>query len=113
MTNDAVGREQAAFEVFETAQFREGYMPHSRGSFRAGWFARDREGRVEEPMLGLATTSELLEELDARMRHEQNDANARELGRFARAALENLPPYVLNYRTVGPHGPEVKEESKP
>ena len=59
----------------------------------------------EEPLLGLATTREMLEELAVRMEISQNSTKGRDLGRLCREALENLDRGVLNYRTVGPRVP--------
>jgi hypothetical protein len=56
-----------------------------------------------EPLLGLATTRELLAELEVRMRVTQNSSKGRELGLLCAEALENLASGVLNYRTVGPY----------
>jgi hypothetical protein len=56
----------------------------------------------DEPMLGLATTAELLVEVAARMEITQNSIKGREIGRLCREALDNLAPSVLVYRTVDP-----------
>lgn len=55
---------------------------------------------AKEPLLGLATTRELLAELEVRMRVTQNSTGGRKLGDLCAEALENLSPGVLNYRTV-------------
>lgn len=56
--------------------------------------------KQEEPLLGLATTQQLLEELAVRMEVTQNSLKGRELGRLCREALANLDRGVLSYRTV-------------
>lgn len=60
----------------------------------------DESETQDKPLLGLATTAELLAELEVRMRVTQNSLNGRELGRLCSAALVNLDKSVLNYRTV-------------
>lgn len=57
---------------------------------------------MDKPLLGLASTRDLLEELDTRMRITQNSTRGRELGAFCREALRNLDANVLSYRTIGP-----------
>lgn len=52
-----------------------------------------------EPMLGYATTRDLLTEVAARMAA-QNSYAARSLGRMCQDALKGLDPAVLDYRTV-------------
>lgn len=54
----------------------------------------------EEPLLGLATTKELLEELAVRMEITQNTLAGKKIGELCRDALDNLSDSVLNYRTV-------------
>jgi hypothetical protein len=54
----------------------------------------------EHPLLGLATTRELLEELAVRMEITQNSTKGRDLGVLCREAMEKLDPGVLNYSTV-------------
>lgn len=54
----------------------------------------------DAPLLGLATTRELLTELAVRMEVTQNSIKGRELGCLCREALENLDRWVLDYRTV-------------
>jgi hypothetical protein len=56
--------------------------------------------RQEEPLLGLATTRELLDELAVRMEVTQNSIKGRDLGRLCREAIENLAPGILAYRTI-------------
>lgn len=60
----------------------------------------------EESMLGLATTRELLTELETRMRITQNSLAGRDLGRLCSEAVKNLDNGVLDYRTVGPFDDE-------
>lgn len=54
------------------------------------------------PLLGLATTRTLLQEIAARMEITQDSAKGREVGRLCRAAVASLDTAVLDYRTVGP-----------
>lgn len=54
----------------------------------------------DEPLLGLATTRELLGELAVRMEVTQNSTNGRKLGFLCREAIEKLDKGVLDYRTV-------------
>lgn len=54
----------------------------------------------DEPLLGLATTEELLRELAVRMEVTQNSIKGRHLGELCREALDKLDPGVLRYRTV-------------
>lgn len=75
------------------------------------------EGR-DEPLLGLATTRELLEEIEARMRITQNSIKGCDLGRLCLEALENLDSGVLNYRTVNseadrPQREPIEEQEAP
>lgn len=56
------------------------------------------------PLLGLATTRQLLDELAVRMEVTQNSHKGRELGVLCREAIDNLDPGVLNYSTVRPEG---------
>lgn len=63
------------------------------------------ERERDEPLVGLATTRQLLEELEVRMRVTQNSNKGRDLGRLCEEALENLDRGVLDCRTVGPWGP--------
>lgn len=55
-----------------------------------------------EPLLGLATTRELLREVAARMETTQNSLKGREreLGALCREAVVMLDAKVLDYRTV-------------
>lgn len=53
-----------------------------------------------EPMLGAATTKQLLEELAVRMEATQNSTAGRRLAVHCREALSNFYGHVLNYRTV-------------
>lgn len=55
-----------------------------------------------EPLLGMATTRELLTEVAVRMEVTQNSIKGSDLGRLCREALANLAPGILDYRTVGP-----------
>lgn len=52
------------------------------------------------PLLGLATTEELLIEVAVRMEVTQNSLKGRDLGRLCREAIANLGPGILGYRTV-------------
>lgn len=54
----------------------------------------------DEPLLGLATTRQLLEEVATRMEITQNSTNGREIARLCRGAIENLAKSILDYRTV-------------
>lgn len=54
----------------------------------------------DQPRLGFATTRELLEEVEARMRITQNSTNGRQLGWLCGQALKNLDQRVLDYKTV-------------
>lgn len=56
--------------------------------------------KTDEPLLGLATTRQLLEELEVRMRVTQNSIKGDDLGRLCAEALENLDHHILDYRTV-------------
>lgn len=58
---------------------------------------------VDQPLLGLATTRELLAELATRMEVSQNSIKGDELGALCREAIENLDAGVLEYRTVAAH----------
>jgi hypothetical protein len=52
------------------------------------------------PLLGLATTAELLDELAVRLETTQNSSKGRELGSLCREAIANLSFGVLAYRTA-------------
>jgi len=54
----------------------------------------------EKPLLGLATTRQLLEEVAVRMEVSQNSNRGRELGTLCRLAMDKLSGGVLDYRTV-------------
>ena len=54
----------------------------------------------KEPMLGLATTRELLREVATRMEISQNSSAGRRLGELCEQAVERLDRRVLDYRTV-------------
>jgi hypothetical protein len=57
---------------------------------------------TDEPLLGLATTRQLLEELEARGECEHvHPMDGRNLAIIAKGQLENLPVTMLDYRTVG------------
>jgi len=58
----------------------------------------------EEPLLGLASTRELLQEVATRMRITQNSNAGRDLGRECELAIDNLDSGVLDYNTVHPSG---------
>jgi hypothetical protein len=64
------------------------------------WALRIKLDTQMNPLLGLATTKHLLEELATRMEITQNSTNGRELGSMCRQAIANLSPGVLHYRTV-------------
>lgn len=66
--------------------------------------------QIESPLLGLATTRELLEEITVRMEVTQNSIKGRELGRLCREAIERLATGVLNYRTVGRYMSDESDE---
>ncbi len=53
-----------------------------------------------EPMLGCATTEEMLQELDARGRMSGDEEFGHELSTGARRLLNILPTKMLEYRTV-------------
>lgn len=55
---------------------------------------------TEEPLLGLATTRELLNEVATRMEITQNSLKGSDLGRLCREAVSNLAPHILDYKTV-------------
>lgn len=57
--------------------------------------------RIGRPMLGLATTEELLTEVAVRMEATQNSLKGSDLGRLCREAIANLSAGVLGYRLVG------------
>lgn len=61
----------------------------------------EQEHDANRANLGLATTRELLTEIEVRMRITQNSTNGDELGRLCREALAHLDPWVLNYSTMG------------
>lgn len=64
-----------------------------------------------EPLLGLATTKELLDEVATRMEITQNSIKGRELGAMCREAIANLDAGILRYRTVN-SGPPLAREGK-
>lgn len=61
---------------------------------------RESLARQGEPMLGLASTRDLLGELAARMENTQNSTAGRDLARRCRDAIDKLARGVLDYRTV-------------
>jgi hypothetical protein len=58
----------------------------------------------DEPLLGLATTRQLLTEVAMRMEITQNSTGGRDLGRLCESAIEELDKGVLDYSTVHPSG---------
>lgn len=58
------------------------------------------EDADDEPLLGLATTHQLLDELAVRMEISQNSDKGRDLGSLCREAILHLAESVLEYRTV-------------
>lgn len=58
-------------------------------------------GTHEEPLLGVAPTRQLLDELATRMEITQNSSAGRALAVQCREALDRLDALVLDYRTVG------------
>lgn len=60
------------------------------------------EAMDEKPLLGLARTHELLQEISARMRISQNSVKGIALAEMCDEALDNLGAGVLEYRTVDP-----------
>jgi hypothetical protein len=58
-----------------------------------------KDSTLPKPLLGLATTEQLLAELRARMMYETAEASIR-LEQACMIAQHKLPQRVLNYRTV-------------
>ncbi len=57
---------------------------------------------MTEPLLGYATTRNLLAELAARMELSQNTTKGRELGALCEEAMEKLAPFILDHRSIDP-----------